>query len=267
VIRVAAVGDVHMDAGVMGRFRPALEELGDCADVLLLAGDLTRRGTVAEMACVAEEFGNLPVPVVAVLGNHDYHSDQQDQLTRILEQAGITVLEGTGAVIECAGIRLGVAGAKGFGGGFAGRCAAGFGESEMKAFVRVTEASATRLDAALSTLDCDVRVALTHYAPVPDTLAGEPLEIYPFLGSYLLAEAIDGNDVGLAVHGHAHAGVERGTTPGGVPVRNVAHPVIRRVYQIYQVGPGSETSPDAAFELAREPPRDRPGPTALTTGW
>lgn len=235
MIRIAAVGDVHMDEDVVGRFRPALEHLPDHADVLLLAGDLTRHGTESEARCVATEFGGLRVPVVTVLGNHDHHCDEVPQVIKVLEDAGITVLEGTGTVIDYDGVRLGIAGVKGFGGGFAGRCASEFGEPEMKAFIRTTRGTADRLGAALRDLDCDVRVALTHYAPVPDTLAGEPLEIYPFLGSYLLGEAIDSAPTALAVHGHAHLGTERGTTPGGARVRNVAHPVIKQAYSVFQL--------------------------------
>lgn len=236
VIRIAAVGDVHLDEDVVGRFRPALQELPEHADVLLLAGDLTRHGTEAEARCVAREFGGLGVPVVTVLGNHDHQCDQVPEVIGVLEEAGITVLEGTSTVLDCPGGRLGIAGAKGFGGGFAGRCASEFGEPEMKAFVRTTSTIADRLGVALRDMDCDVRVALTHYAPVPDTLAGEPLEIYPFLGSYLLGQAIDSADTALAIHGHAHAGSERGTTPGGVRVRNVAHPVIKQAYSIFHLG-------------------------------
>ncbi|MFI6782933.1 metallophosphoesterase [Micromonospora sp. NPDC050276] len=241
VIRIAAVGDVHLDEDVVGRFRPALEELPECADVLLLAGDLTRHGTEAEARCVAEEFGGLAVPVVTVLGNHDHQCDQVPQVVKVLEDAGITVLEGNGVVLDCAGGRLGIAGVKGFGGGFAGRCASDFGEPEMKAFVRTTTDSADRLGAALRSLDCDMLVALTHYSPVPDTLAGEPLEIYPFLGSYQLGQAIDSAPTALALHGHAHAGTERGTTPGGVRVRNVAHPVIKQAYSVFHVGDQLDT--------------------------
>lgn len=238
MIRIAAVGDVHLDEDVVGRFRPALEELPDCADVLLLAGDLTRHGTENEARCVAEEFGGLGVPVVTVLGNHDHQCDQVPQVVKVLEDAGITVLEGNGVVLDVGGRRLGVAGVKGFGGGFAGRCASDFGEPEMKAFVRTTTESADRLGEALRGLDCDLLVALTHYAPVPETLAGEPLEIYPFLGCYQLGQAIDSAPTALALHGHAHAGSERGTTPGGVRVRNVAHPVIKQAYSIFHVGDG-----------------------------
>ncbi|GAB3087809.1 metallophosphoesterase [Micromonospora schwarzwaldensis] len=236
MIRIAAVGDVHVDEDVVGRFRPALEELPDCADVLLLAGDLTRHGTEAEARCVAREFGDLGVPVITVLGNHDHQCDQVPQVVKVLEDAGITVLEGTGTVLECAGGRLGVAGVKGFGGGFAGRCASDFGEPEMKSFVRTTRESADALASALLALDCDALVALTHYSPVPDTLAGEPLEIYPFLGCYQLGQAIDSAPTALALHGHAHHGTERGTTPGGVRVRNVAHPVIKQAYSVFHLG-------------------------------
>jgi Icc-related predicted phosphoesterase len=235
VIRIAAVGDVHVDQDVVGRFRPALTHLPEHADVLVLAGDLTRHGTEPEARCVATEFGGLGVPVVTVLGNHDYHCDQVPQVITVLEDAGITVLEGTNTVLDCAGGRLGIAGVKGFGGGFAGRCASNFGEPEMKAFVNTTSAIAEQLGVALRELDCDVRVALTHYSPVPDTLAGEPPEIYPFLGSYLLGQAIDSAPTELAIHGHAHAGSERGTTPGGVRVRNVAHPVIKQAYSVFHL--------------------------------
>jgi len=235
MIRIAAVGDVHVDKDVLGRFRPALEELPAVADALLIAGDLTRHGTVEEAKCMATEFGDVGVPVVVVLGNHDHQSDQQDAVSDVLREAGITVLEGDTTVLELHGHRLGIAGVKGFGGGFAGACASKFGEREMKTFVGTTEAIADRLGAALRGLECDALVALTHYSPVPETLAGEPLEIYPFLGSYLLAQAIDSAPTALALHGHAHHGSERGRTPGGVPVRNVAHPVIKQAYNVYQL--------------------------------
>ena len=234
-VRVAAVGDVHVDHNVLGRFRPALSHLAGKADVLLLAGDLTRHGTAEEAECVVREFGDVGVPVIAVLGNHDHQSDTPDVVTKILEDGGIQVLECSGVVLDIRGTRLGVAGAKGFGGGFAGRCASEFGEPEMKAFIRHTRMVSEGLGAALQALDCDVRVALMHYAPVPETLVGEPLEIYPFLGSYLLGQAVDSADTALAIHGHAHAGSERGTTPGGVKVRNVAHPVIKQAYSVYEL--------------------------------
>ncbi|MFC7532616.1 metallophosphoesterase [Actinoplanes sp. GCM10030250] len=235
MIRIAAVGDVHVDKDVVGRYRPALEELPGRADALLIAGDLTRHGTVEEARCFTKEFGGLAVPVVVVLGNHDHQSDQEKEVSQVLTDAGITVLEGSATVLELNGHRLGVAGTKGFGGGFAGACASNFGEREMKSFVGTSEAFATALRDALSSVECDALVALTHYAPVPETLVGEPLEIYPFLGCYQLGQAIDSAPTALALHGHAHHGSERGRTPGGVPVRNVAHPVIKQAYNVYQL--------------------------------
>jgi Icc-related predicted phosphoesterase len=237
VIRVAAVGDVHLGADACGHLRPALAELPAVADVLLLAGDLTRHGTPAEAECVAAEFRDLGVPVVAVLGNHDYHSDQQAEITKVLAGAGLTVLEGDSTVVDTGAERLGVAGVKGFGLGFAGRSCSNFGEPESKAFARHGMEVAARLGAALDGLGdrCDRVVALTHYSPVADTLLGEPPEIYAFLGNYLLAEAIDGARVDLAVHGHAHAGTEKGVTARGTRVRNVAQPVLRRAYAVYDL--------------------------------
>ena len=132
---------------------------------------------------------------------------------------------------------LGVAGVKGFGGGFAGKCASMFGERLMKEFVGSTVDAANRLSESLGQLQADIRIALLHYSPISDTLRGEPSEIYPFLGSYLLGEVIDEHHVDLALHGHAHAGCERGTTPGGVRVRNVAQPVIRSAYAVYELHP------------------------------
>ncbi|MEU8033191.1 metallophosphoesterase [Streptomyces sp. NPDC049099] len=241
MIRVAAVGDIHMGPESQGTLRSSFETLPGCADVLLLAGDLTRHGTPEEAAVVAREIKDLGVPVVAVLGNHDHHDERPEEVTTILRDAGAHVLEGQATVVGGAGgTRIGVAGTKGFGGGFVGRCAGEFGEPLMKEFVRYSRRCADGLHDALKELaDCDVRIALTHFSPVPDTLAGEPPEIYPFLGSYLLAEAIDTGGADLAVHGHAHAGTEHGMTSGGVRVRNVAQPVIGQAFHVYHL-PGRE---------------------------
>ncbi|MFC7846287.1 metallophosphoesterase [Streptomyces sp. NPDC057382] len=253
MIRVAAVGDIHMGPDSQGVLRPAFETLPECADVLLLAGDLTRHGTPEEMRVVAREIHGLGVPVVAVLGNHDHHDDRPEEVSQILRDAGAHVLEGQGTVVESGGARIGVAGTKGFGGGFVGRCAGEFGEPEMKEFVRYSRRSADGLRTALEHLGeqgCDARIALTHYSPVADTLAGEPLEIYPFLGSYLLAEAIDTAGADLAVHGHAHAGTEHGMTTGGVRVRNVAQPVIGRAFHVYHLPVKERAASGAAAQHA-----------------
>jgi Icc-related predicted phosphoesterase len=237
VIRIAAFGDCHFGADSTGTLAPALAHLADQADVLVLAGDLTRVGTPAEAAALVGELAGVGVPVAAVLGNHDYHSDCEEELGRVLRDAGIHVLEGDGVVLDTAAGRVGVAGVKGFGTGFPGAMCSDFGEREMKAFVRHSHEAAERLRDALDTIqDADARVALTHYSPVTDTLVGERLEIFPFMGSYHLAEAIDAAGADLAIHGHAHGGTEKGTTPGGVPVRNVAQPVIRSAYRVYCLG-------------------------------
>ncbi|MFH9347719.1 metallophosphoesterase [Kitasatospora sp. NPDC017646] len=240
MIRVAAVGDIHLGPDSRGVLRPAFATLGDLADVLLLAGDLTRHGTPEEAAVVGAEVGGLPVPVIAVLGNHDYDAGRPEEVAGILASHGVQVLERSSTAVRVDGLLVGVAGTKGFGGGFAGRSAGEFGEPEMKAFVRHSRECADGLRTALDGLaaeGCDLRIALTHFAPVPDTLAGEPPEIHAFLGSYLLAEAIDGAGADLAVHGHAHLGTERGLTACGVRVRNVAQPVIGRAFAVYQLHP------------------------------
>jgi Icc-related predicted phosphoesterase len=235
-MRIAAVGDIHVGADDAGRLRPHLEHIGARADVLLLAGDLTRCGDPSEARVLAGELRDVPVPIVAVLGNHDHHAGRAGEVQDELERIGVQMLEGDATVVEGEGCRLGIAGVKGFGGGFAGACASAFGEPEMKAFVEHTQQVADQLEAALESLDSldtDVKVALLHYSPVADTLRGERLEIYPFLGSYLLAEAIDRGGADVAFHGHAHRGCERGITAGGVRVRNVAQPVIQHAYNVY----------------------------------
>ncbi len=233
--RVAAVGDLHFGQDAVGTLTPHLSRLAQQADLLLLAGDLSRRGRLEEAEVLARELDGTPVPIVAVLGNHDYESGLEEEFVAILERAGVRILEGTSTEVEVDGVRVGVAGTIGFGGGFPGATCADFGEPEMKAFVARTRRLAAGLERALSELDTDIRIALLHYSPVPETLVGERLEIYPFLGSYLLAEAVDRAGADIVFHGHAHHGVERGLTPAGVPVRNVAQPVIRHPYNVYRV--------------------------------
>jgi Icc-related predicted phosphoesterase len=243
VIRVAATGDLHFGPDLAGTVRPHLEDLAEHADVLLIAGDVTRVGDPEEARGLADELAGLPVPVIAVLGNHDYHSGREKDIAEILKKQGVCVLEAETTTLEIDGSSLGVAGAKGFGGGFVGASGSDFGEPEMKAFIRHTRDIAERLGRALSELETQHRVALLHYAPVESTLRGERPEIYPFLGSYLLGEAIDEAGADLILHGHAHRGTERGVTAGGIPVRNVARPVIQRPYNVYCLGSDGISSP------------------------
>jgi Icc-related predicted phosphoesterase len=233
VIRVAAIGDLHLGADSVELWSEALAPVSGDADLLLIAGDLTRCGTLEEAALVARVLRGVAIPKVAVLGNHDFHADQSGALAGLLVREGVEVLEGASVVFEVSGARVGVAGIKGFGGGFEGACGSEFGEPEMKAFLRHTRALANALEKELAELDVDLRIALLHYAPIAATLQGERLEIYPFLGSYLLGEAVDRAGADLVLHGHAHGGSERGVTPAGIRVRNVAQPVIKRPYNVY----------------------------------
>jgi Icc-related predicted phosphoesterase len=247
VIRLAAVGDVHCGTETREEVRSQFASVGEHADALLLAGDLTRLGTLEEAEALADALAPLRgMPIAAVLGNHDFHSDHQEDVRRIIEGSGVDVLEGRSVVWELHGVRVGVAGLKGFGGGFEGTHATAFGEPEMKAFVAHTHELAAELDRCLGALEADLRILLLHYAPVRDTLSGEPREIFPFLGSYLFAELADAHRVDLVLHGHAHRGVERGRTPGGIPVRNVAQAVIQQGYAVYTLEPaGAEMSTSA----------------------
>jgi Icc-related predicted phosphoesterase len=236
MIRIAAVADIHFAEDLRGTLLPHFEQLGDKADVLLIAGDFTRHGEAEEAAVFADEVEGLDVPVVAVLGNHDYHLGEEKAIADVLQQAGVDILEGEARTLNIDNTRLGVAGTKGFGGGFVGASATEFGEPEMKSFVRHSIELAESLSDAVSSLDADTKIVLTHYSPIETTLKGERPEIYPFLGSYLLAEAIDGGGADLALHGHAHGGTEKGVTPGGVHVRNVAQPLIQKPYALFCLG-------------------------------
>ncbi len=239
MIRVAAVGDVHAGKRSPPEWVAGCARLASEADLLVYAGDLTQHGALVEAEALIAPLKETGVPTVAVLGNHDYNLDEEAAMRRMLERAGVCVLEGSGITLDVGGCRVGIAGCKGFGGGFSGASATAFGEEAMKAFVRVTRAAADALGAALAALRCDLRIAVTHYSPARDTLAGEKPELYPFLGSYLLGATIDACAVDLAVHGHAHHGTERGITPGGTPVRNVAMPVLRTPFSVYEFGDGA----------------------------
>lgn len=252
------MGDVHLGTEMRGALRASFANVSAQADLLLLAGDLTQHGSSDEGRLLAEELSEVDVPIVAVLGNHDYHRDAHAGIRSDLESAGVTVLEGESTIVRVGDARVGIAGVKGFGGGFAGACGSEFGEPEMKSFIRHTKDKAHQLGDCLKQMQCDIKIALLHYAPSKDTLMGEKLEIYPFLGSYLLGEAIDEAGCDLAIHGHAHRGTERGITPGGIAVRNVARPVLHAAYQLYSLHcravPASEGSVLLeAAEGARKP--------------
>jgi Icc-related predicted phosphoesterase len=234
-MRLAVAGDVHFGSDSRGLLRPHLEEAD--VDALLLAGDLTRRGEPAEARVLADELHGAPVPVLAVLGNHDHHCGAPDTVAEILTGAGVTILEGSATTLSADGASLAVAGVKGFGGGFAGACATEFGEPEMKEFVASTRRAAERLRTALRAAPPGAThvVALLHYSPVEETLAGERPALWPFLGSYLLGEAVDAAGADVVFHGHAHGGSPRGVTPGGIDVYNVAQPVLGGPLMIFDL--------------------------------
>ena len=221
-LRIAAIGDVHATTAVKGQWREPFAEISHAADVLCLCGDLTNLGTRLEAESLAEDLRACAIPVMAVLGNHDYHSGQPGEVERLLCDAGVKFLEEEVHVVK----GIGFAGVKGFCGGFDGRMLGAFGEPAVKAFVQESLDQALRLEHALHSLETDRTVVLLHYSPIVETLSGEAESIYPFLGSSRLAETIDRFDEVRAVfHGHAHHGIYQGHTRKGIPVYNVAVPV------------------------------------------
>src|SRR5215470_9762162 len=221
-MRIAAIADLHFSPQSYDRIRDAMGRLRDEADLLILAGDLTNLGKPEEMESMLASFMRLRVPIVAVLGNHDFESGKQEELAKMMSSEGVKVLDGSG--YERDGV--GFAGTKGFIGGFGRGVLTAFGEPEVKAFVQTAINETLKLERALSMLLTEKRIVVTHYAPVVDTVKGEPEQIFPYLGSGRLAEVIDRHQAVLAVHGHAHHGALEGKTTGGVPVYNVALPLL-----------------------------------------
>jgi Icc-related predicted phosphoesterase len=217
-MRIAATSDLHFTPQGYDRIREPLSHVKDEADVLVIAGDLTNYGKPEEMHSLLNALVRLRIPIVAVLGNHDYESGQEDELMKMMTAEGIKVLDGSS--YERDGI--GFAGAKGFPGGFGRGMLTAFGEKEIKAFVQAGLDETLKLERALTMLSAPKIVIVTHYAPICETVEGERLEIFPFLGSSRLAEVIDRHEAVIAFHGHAHHGKPDGKTIGGIPVHNVA---------------------------------------------
>lgn len=226
-VRVAAVSDIHYDRHSQGKWKELFERASEEADVLALCGDLTDYGLPEEARVLAEDIrAYVRIPVISVLGNHDFESGRQDELVDIMEDTGVIVLDGTCITVE----GVGFAGVSGFGGGFGDRMLNAWGETLIKEFVQAAVAEALKLEQALTRLEDTKRVALLHYAPIRETVEGEPLEIYPFLGSSRLEEPLNRYDVVAAFHGHAHHGTPTGSTAAGVPVYNVSLNVLRKAY-------------------------------------
>ncbi len=224
--RLAAAADLHQRQEQHGRFREFVKAVNGEAEGLVLAGDLTDHGLVDEAKALAEALAQLRVPCAAVLGNHDYEGGQVRELVRILNEVKVVVLDGDHAVMDR---RVGIAGVKGFGGGFDRALLQAFGEPAVKAFVQEGVNEALKLEAALAQLDTPKKVVLMHYAPIAATTDGEHPEIRPFLGTTRLATCCDAFGALAVFHGHAHHGAPEGRTPSGIPVYNVAMPVLKRV--------------------------------------
>ncbi|WEX90789.1 metallophosphoesterase [Sinorhizobium garamanticum] len=217
-LKVAAVADLHMKEDRSVSYAELFSEISQAADVLVIAGDLTDLGKPVEAELLADDLKSCTVPVVAVLGNHDHQGDATEEVSSILLKAGVHLLNGQ--AIEIADV--GFAGTKGFIGGFGRHMLGSFGEAAIKTMVSESVDEAMRLENALRTTRAKRALVILHYAPIVETVAGEPKEIYPFLGSSRLAETIDRFQVSAVVHGHAHKGTYEGQTPGGAPVFNVA---------------------------------------------
>src|SRR5262245_40467132 len=226
-IRLAATADPHCTRASQGSLQPLFASLSEIADVLLLCGDLTDHGLPEEAQVLARELtATVRIPMVGVMGNHDYESGQPQEVQRLLCEAGLHVLDGD--VFEALGV--GFAGVKGFAGGFGRHVLGPWGEEGIKRFVHDAVEEALKLEAALAKLRTRQRVALLHYSPVRDTVEGEPPEIFPFLGSSRLEEPLNRAGVAAAFHGHAHHGSPEGHTGTGIPVYNVSMKLLQRVH-------------------------------------
>jgi Icc-related predicted phosphoesterase len=243
-VKLAAVGDVHVTKDSAGSLRKLFAQASEAADALLLCGDLTDYGTAEEAHVLAEELAVVAVPVVAVLGNHDYESGTPEVVCETLTKAGVRVLDGEACEIE----GVGIAGTKGFAGGFGRGSLGAWGEPMIKMFVKEAQNEAMKLESALAKLRTPRKIALLHYSPVAGTIEGEPVDIFPFLGSSRLEEPLLRYPVDAVFHGHAHRGTPVGRTMSGVPVFNVARPLLLRTHP--------ELPPFRLFELPREPDRE-----------
>ncbi|HJW80456.1 MAG: metallophosphoesterase [Microvirga sp.] len=233
-LKVAAIGDLHVKEDQAAPFRELFAEIAKAADVLVLTGDLTDLGKPKEAEILAEDLRHCAVPVIAVLGNHDYECGHVDEVREIFRGAGVRLLDGSSCEVE----GVGFVGVKGFVGGFGRRMLGAFGEPAIKLMVQESTNEAMRLENAMRSVRSERSVVVLHYAPIPETIAGEPLEIFPFLGSSRLAETIDRFKVSAVVHGHAHRGAYEGRTPGGAPVYNVARQIEKpsgRPYALIEV--------------------------------
>jgi Icc-related predicted phosphoesterase len=252
VIRIAALSDIHYSKSSQGSLQSLFNQIAESADVMLLCGDLTDYGLAEEARILAKDLAPAKIPVVAVLGNHDFESDQTTEIVKILGDVGVHMLDGD--TWEFRGV--GFAGVRGFCGGF-GRGALGpWGEKIIKEFVHEAVQEALKLESALARLSTNHRIVLMHYAPIRATVEGEPLEIFPFLGSSRLEEPLTRFDVTAVFHGHAHKGAPEGKTQTGIPVYNVSYAVLKAQYP--------DQPPYRLFEVHPETKEEHASVTPIT---
>jgi Icc-related predicted phosphoesterase len=234
-LTVAAAGDIHAGEPLRERLTRAFAAISPDCDLVLLAGDLTTHGEPEEAAVLADACRGLSTPVYAVLGNHDFHANRCDEVTGVLEEAGIHVLQRGYAIVELKGLEVGIVGGKGFVGGFPGAELPDFGEPLLREVYAETSREVEALEAGLEAVaGCHRVVVLLHYAPIPETLVGEPETIWAFLGSSRLAAPIGAHRPDLVLHGHAHRGTFAGQL-GPVPVRNVAVHVLGKDFEVFEL--------------------------------
>jgi Icc-related predicted phosphoesterase len=251
LVRIAALGDLHFGrTSAAGSLQPLFSQISESADVLVLAGDLTDYGLPDEARALAKELATIRIPIVSVLGNHDFESNQKDEVARIFKDAGVLMLDGDSTEVH----GVGFAGVKGFAGGFGRRALGPWGEPIIKSFVREAVDEALKLESALARLRNDRIVVVLHYAPIQGTVEGEPAEIFPFLGCSRLEDPITRFPVAAVFHGHAHHGAPEGRTRTNVPVFNVSMSLMRdmfpdRPFRLVEVG--STTAPERRHGLDR----------------
>lgn len=253
VVRLAAVADLHYGKSSQGALLPLFAEIAEQADILVICGDLTDYGLAEEARLLARDLtAAVKIPCLAVLGNHDYESGQAEAVANVLREAGVVILDGDAHEV----LGVGFAGIKGFCGGF-GRGALGpWGEEIIKRFVHEAIDEALKLETALARLRTPSRVALLHYSPIRGTVEGEPLEIFPYLGSSRLEEPLGRFPVTAVFHGHAHNGAPEGQTAMGVPVYNVSLPLLRKIdahrppYRLFEIGVGEESDGESGDDGA-----------------
>ncbi len=227
IVRIAALGDLHHSRTAPGgSLQPLFAQISEAADVLVLCGDLTDYGLAEEARCLVREMAALRIPAVTVLGNHDFQSGEESEIVEILADGGVTPLDGD--TVELLGV--GFAGVKGFAGGFGRRALGPWGETIIKKFVHEAVDEALKLETALARLRTDRLIAILHYSPIQETVEGEPLEIYPFLGCSRLEEPLTRYPVTAVFHGHAHHGRPEGRTRTNAPVFNVSMTLMRELF-------------------------------------